>query len=254
MPSNEPRRAVPALAALLATLLAGCSLLPARAPAPVAAAASASVVSAGGPAPQPAGPEAAVAAAAPTVAPTVKATAVVVSADTQQTYQGALQALRAGRHAEAERTLRALAQALPALAGVQANLGLALRGTGRNADSLAALQQAAKLSPDSAPIHNELGIAYRLAGRFAPARQAYEKALSLQPAYAAAQLNLAILLDLYLGDSSAAMAHYERYQALVPGGDAAVGKWMVDLKNRKPTTASTVSSTQRVSAASPQEK
>ena len=116
------------------------------------------------------------------------------------------------------------------------------------------MQQAAKLSPGNAQIHNELGIAYRLTGRFAQARQSYEQALALQPQYAAAQLNLAILLDLYLGDRPAALARYESYQALVPGGDAAVGKWMVDLKNRKPATASSVPAPQRISAASPQEK
>lgn len=247
MRSNEMRFITLALAALLA----GCGLLPAQAPVP-AAAASAPVVTSVAAVPTPAAAEA----AAPASAPSVKTSALVVSTDTQQTYQAALQALRGGRHAEAERTLRALAQALPSLAGVHANLGLALRGLGKNADSLAALQRAATLSPGNAQIHNELGIAYRLSGRFAPARQAYEQALALQPNYAAAQLNLAILLDLYLGDSTAAMSYYERYQALVPGGDAAVGKWMVDLKNRKPSTASAVPppGQQRISAVGPQEK
>jgi hypothetical protein len=43
-----------------------------------------------------------------------------------------------------------------------------------------------------------------------------------------------VLLDLYLGDTTLALVHYERYLAL--GGDAAVGKWVADLKTRKPAS------------------
>ena len=32
---------------------------------------------------------------------------------------------------------------------------------------------------------------------------------------------------------SQAQVYYERYLALTPGGDATVGKWITDLKNRK---------------------
>jgi tetratricopeptide (TPR) repeat protein len=77
-------------------------------------------------------------------------------------------------------------------------------------------------------------LSYRHQGRFAKARDAYERALALDPDRADVHLNLGVLLDLYLGDNAAALAHYERYQALAPGGDAAVGKWIADLKARKP--------------------
>jgi hypothetical protein len=47
-------------------------------------------------------------------------------------------------------------------------------------------------------------------------------------------LNLGILHDLYLGNAAQALGLYERYLSLVPGGDAEVNKWVIDLKNRKP--------------------
>ena len=47
------------------------------------------------------------------------------------------------------------------------------------------------------------------------------------------ELHLGILLDLYLRDAAAALEHYDRYLALTQGGDAAVTRWVADLKNRK---------------------
>jgi tetratricopeptide (TPR) repeat protein len=81
---------------------------------------------------------------------------------------------------------------------------------------------------------NQLGITYRQQGQFAKAREAYEKAIALDPAYATPLLNLGILHDLYLGDGKRALELYGQYLALSPSGDAAVSKWVADLKNRKP--------------------
>ena len=58
--------------------------------------------------------------------------------------------------------------------------------------------------------------------------------MEIEPKYAAAQLNLGILFDLYLRDSAKALEAYERYAALSGGQDASVAKWVTDLKNRKP--------------------
>ena len=85
------------------------------------------------------------------------------------------------------------------------------------------------------PAHwNQLGVTLRRHGQFAKAREAYEKAIELDPVYAAPLLNLGILHDLYLWDGKRALELYDRYLALSPGGDAAVTKWIADLKNRKP--------------------
>jgi tetratricopeptide (TPR) repeat protein len=81
---------------------------------------------------------------------------------------------------------------------------------------------------------NQQAVALRQKGEFGPARVAYEQALKLDAAFAPAVLNLGVLHDLYLGHPAEALALYERYLALTPAGDAQVGKWVAELKNRLP--------------------
>ncbi len=191
-----------ALAALLALAAAGCaSVAPTREAPPVAAAA---------------------------------AVEAPVSAAAQQAFDDAVRALAAGQVAQAESGFRALTLSNPELGGPHADLGLIYRQTGRLSEAVAALEQAVRASPKQPLYLNQLGLAYRQQGRFDEAREAYERALALAPEYAAATLNLAILNDLYLGDSRRALALYERYLGLSPQGDAQVSKWVVDLRNRKP--------------------
>lgn len=183
-------------------------------------------------------------AASTPVAPVAAATAVApaapvvsetpVSPDAQRVFDAARAALRAGRTAEAERGFRDLAARHPELGGAHANLGVILRAAGKHEESVAALEQAVKASPKQSLFFNQLGVSYRHVGKFEQARAAYEQALSLDANYADAHLNLGVLLDLYLRDGALALAHYEQYLALAPGGDAAVGKWVAELKNRKP--------------------
>jgi tetratricopeptide (TPR) repeat protein len=98
---------------------------------------------------------------------------------------------------------------------------------------------------------NQQAVALRLKGEFGPAREAYEKALALDPAYAPAALNLGVLHDLYLGHPADALGLYERYMALTPAGDAQVGKWIADLKNRKPAPVAASGATTPPTTASP---
>ncbi|MCW7538582.1 tetratricopeptide repeat protein [Aquabacterium sp. A7-Y] len=155
----------------------------------------------------------------------------------QRAFDEARRALAAGRTEEAERGFLALTRSHPELGGPHANLGLIHRRAGKLAQAVAALEQAVRASPAQPLYFNQLGIAYRQQGEFAKARAAYEQAIALDPAYAAPQLNLGILHDLYLGDGPRALERYDRYLALSPGGDAAVVKWVADLKNRKPSAA-----------------
>jgi tetratricopeptide (TPR) repeat protein len=170
----------------------------------------------------------AVAAVAPAEAP--------VNPQAQAAFDAARAHLRAGRTAEAERGFRDVIARHPELGGAHANLGLMLRNAGKLDESVAALEQAVKVSPKQPVFHNQLGVSYRHKGQFQKARNAYEQAIALDENYADAHLNLGVLLDLYLGDNTLALVHYERYLALSPAGDAAVGKWVADLRNRKPAS------------------
>jgi tetratricopeptide (TPR) repeat protein len=171
-----------------------------------------------------------VVAAVPTV------TEAPVSPQAQAAFDAARAQLRAGRTADAERGFRDVIAKHPELGGAHANLGLILRNAGKHDESIAALEQAVKVSPKQPVFHNQLGVSYRHKGQFQKARNAYEQAIALDDSYADAHLNLGVLLDLYMGDSPLALVHYERYLVLSPAGDAAVGKWVADLKNRKPAS------------------
>jgi tetratricopeptide (TPR) repeat protein len=204
--------------ALLA-LLGACASTPAVVSKPVAAVQQAVSTAAS-----------AVAAAVPAVSE------APVPAEAQRAFDAARAQLRAGRSAEAERGFRELAAKYPELGGAHANLGLILRNAGKHDESIAALEQAVRVSPKQPLFHNQLGVSYRHKGEFQKARKAYEQAIALDEGYADAHLNLGVLLDLYQGDAALALVHYERYLALSPAGDAAVGKWVADLRNRKPVS------------------
>lgn len=108
------------------------------------------------------------------------------------------------------------------------------RGAVTHAD-VAALQTALQHQPAQPALLNQLGIAQRQQGQFAAARAAYEEAIALDPAALEPRLNLAILLDLYLGDAAGAQAQYQRCRELSPADAAQLDKWLAEIKTRKPT-------------------
>jgi Flp pilus assembly protein TadD len=173
--------------------------------------------------------------AAPTVAVAAAPAAepeTPVDPRAQAAFDTARRAMRAGRNDEAAAQLKTLAQSNPELGGVHANLGLLYRQAGKLPEAVAALEKAVQASPKQPVFHNQLGITYRQHGQFVKARDAYERAIALDATYAAPVLNLGILNDLYLQDRKRALVLYDQYLALA-GGDAAVTKWVADLKNRK---------------------
>jgi tetratricopeptide (TPR) repeat protein len=212
-----------ALAVLGAVGLAGCSSV-SLAPAQTVVAPAAPAASAQAPA-KPAGPGPKVLA---------EATTSPVPAAAQSAYDEALRALRAGRTEEAERGLRAMTQKYPGLGGPHANLALVHRRAGRLNEAVAEFENAVKASPRQPVFFNQLGISYRQQGQFSKAREAYEAALALDSNHAAATLNLAILFDLYIGDTSRALALYQRCLELTPNDAPTLNRWLAELKSRKP--------------------
>jgi Flp pilus assembly protein TadD len=159
-----------------------------------------------------------------------------ISRETQRAFSRAVDDVAAGRYTEAEPTLVRLTSSEPELSGPHANLGLVYLKTQRIEDARKELERAVSLNPNNPALLNYLGIAERSAGNFDKARDAYNKALELDPNFAPAHANLGILLDLYLGDPSAALPHYQTYADLTAGKDRDAAVWIAEIQKRVKTT------------------
>lgn len=95
----------------------------------------------------------------------------------------------------------------------------------------AALRKLVADASPSAAAYSELGLVLRRQGRFSEARAAYERAIATDANFAPARRNLAVLLDLYLGQSAAALPEFEKYRALT-GEDKPVSGWITEVRAR----------------------
>jgi Flp pilus assembly protein TadD len=146
-------------------------------------------------------------------------------------FARAVELVRAGKDEEAQLAFQQIATGYPMYAGALVNLGILYRKHGDLAKSDAALHSAVQRDPGNAAGFNELGVTLRLEGKFHEAADAYNQAIMVKPDFAPAYRNLAIVLDLYLGDTAAALTAMEHYKDLATD-DKAVAGWIADLKQR----------------------
>jgi len=192
---------------------------PAPAQVPAAASAPGAVMTAA--------PDAGAGAAAPAALPQAPPPPERATAD----FGRAVALVRAGKDEEAELEFQQIATGYPQYAGALVNLGILYRKHGDLTKSEAALRTAVQRDPGNAEACNELGVTLRTAGKFHDAADAYNQAIAAQPEYAPAYRNLAIVLDLFLGDTAGALTAMEHYKDLAPD-DKAVTGWVADLKQR----------------------
>jgi tetratricopeptide (TPR) repeat protein len=107
-----------------------------------------------------------------------------------------------------------------------------LLAAGRDEEARTLLESALQRDSANAAGLSRLGVAERRLGRFGAARDAYALAIAADPDCAEAERNLALLLDLYLGDPAAALPHYERYRFLAGDADAEAASWLLELRTR----------------------
>lgn len=153
----------------------------------------------------------------------------------EERFAQALTLMKQRKTAQAEAAFMELAKDFPDATGPQTNLGIIFANTKRNDAAIAAFTRAASANGENASAFNWLGILNRRSGNFERAKLSFEKAIEVNPNYAAAHLNLGLLLELSMNQPADAVESYRSYQKVVGEKDLRVLPWIAEIEARQPS-------------------
>lgn len=149
-----------------------------------------------------------------------------------QDFSIAVDAMESGNHETARQQFQVLHESHPERTGPLANLGILALEAGEQGEARAHFEEVVALDSAHAVALNHLGVMARASGEFAKAEAYYRDALAAEPDYLPAMMNLAILLDIYLGRPGDALPLYEQYQSMVEEPNPRLKDWIFDARNR----------------------
>lgn len=160
----------------------------------------------------------------------------IIAPEVNAKFSQALTTVKAKQLAQAKAQFLALTIAAPTLSGPWLQLGDIARKEKAIEHAIAHYQQAIYVNKHNYFAHNRLATLLREQGEFEQAQKHYQQALAAWPAFVPARKNLAILLDLYMGEATLALEEYQTVAALnnlnkLPE-DRQLKGWIADLSRR----------------------
>ncbi len=160
----------------------------------------------------------------------------IISPEVAASFKQALVMVNNKQWKVAKERLLAITIAAPTLSGPWLKLGdIAVQESAKE-HAIAHYQQAIYVNELNYFAHNRLATLLREKGDFQQASHHYRQALTAWPAFVTARQNLAILLDIYMGEQSAALKEYETVAALSALNNQPESRqlkgWIADLSRR----------------------
>jgi len=151
-----------------------------------------------------------------------------VSATSAANFKAAVTLMHIKKWQKAQQLLDKIIAQQPELSGSYVNKALIFIQQNQLNAANKQLIKAITANPLNPYAHNLKGQVARLQGNFTLAEKSYRQALTIWPQYPQAQLNMAILLELYRGQLVASKQHYQAYLKIKPQ-DKQVQRWLAGL-------------------------
>lgn len=153
-------------------------------------------------------------------------------AELEAMFGQALVALEEGDNDRGRSLLERIHEERPDAAGVLLNLGIVAQREEDLGLARQWFQRTLEVDPGNVGALNRLAMLDRQQGDFEQAHSRYLKALERNPDHAPVLLNLAILLDIYLGRPGDALDYYQRYGEASAEPDPRLEDWIFDARQR----------------------